>query len=114
MSLTAAEPNLARLYVYGCRAQPLNKHIPRQQKLDPRAHIGYLVGHDSTNIYRISIPSLETVVRTRDVTFNEDLFHDPSELDLGHVLREEVDNVVEILDLPLHSPQTTLRRTMKA
>jgi hypothetical protein len=59
-----------------------------------------LVGYDSTNIYRIWIPSQEKVICTRDVSFDEDLFYDPAELDLGHLLREEVKQVIEILDLP--------------
>lgn len=40
--------------VYGCRAYPLKYDIPRLNKLAPRAHIGYLVGYDSTNIFRIA------------------------------------------------------------
>jgi hypothetical protein len=47
------KPRFAHMHVYGCRAYPLNHHIPKKDKLDPRAHIGYLVGYDSTNIYRI-------------------------------------------------------------
>jgi hypothetical protein len=47
------KPRYAHMHVYGCRAYPLEHHIPRTEKLNPRAHIGYLVGYDSTNIYRI-------------------------------------------------------------
>ncbi|ERF70143.1 hypothetical protein EPUS_00330 [Endocarpon pusillum Z07020] len=99
-SLLKQKPNLAHLRTYGCRAYPLNKHIPRLQKLQLRAYIGYLVGYESTNIYRIWIPSLEKVVRTRDVTFNEELFYDPAELDIGHLLRESTNQVIEILEIP--------------
>ncbi|EDN07033.1 predicted protein [Histoplasma mississippiense (nom. inval.)] len=55
----------AHLRAYGCRAyakipnEILNRN--RSQKLDPRAHIGYLVGYDSTNIFRIWIPHLDRV-----------------------------------------------------
>ena len=31
----------------------------KKRKLDPRAYIGYLVGYDSTNIFRIWIPHKE-------------------------------------------------------
>jgi transposase InsO family protein len=99
-ALTQSKPNLSHLRVYGCRAYPLNKHIPRSGKLQPRAHIGYLTGYDSLNIYRVWIPSQEKVVRTRDVTFDEELFYNPAELDLGHVLREKVSQAVEILEQP--------------
>ena len=104
------KPSLAHLHVYGCRAYPLNKHIPRLQKLEPRAHIGYLVGYDSTNIFRIWIPSLEKVVRTRDVTFMEETYYDPADVDIGHLLRENVDQVLEILEPlpPFVAPATSV------
>jgi hypothetical protein len=53
-----------------------------------------LTGYDSSNIYRVWIPSQEKVVRTRDVTFDEELFYNPAELDLGHILRGEVSQAV--------------------
>ena len=109
-ALTGQPPNLAHLHVYGCRAYPLNKKIPHRQKLEPRAHIGHLVGYDSSNIYRIWIPSQNKVIRTRDVSFDESLFYDPSELDLGHILHEDVENAVEVIQQPpslLKEPTTT-------
>jgi hypothetical protein len=106
--LTQSKPNLSHLRVYSYRAYPLNKHIPRLEKLQARAHIGYLTGYDSSNIYRVWIPSQEKVVRTRDITFDEELFYDPAELDLGHVLREEVSQAVKILEQPsITAPQTS-------
>jgi hypothetical protein len=99
-ALTQSKPNLSHLRVYGCRAYPLNKHIPRSKKLQARAHIGYLMGYDSSNIYRVWIPSQQKVVRTRDVTFNEELFYEPGELDLGHILHENVSQAVKILKMP--------------
>jgi hypothetical protein len=52
-ALTKEKPDLSHLHVFGCRAYPYIKNIPRKDKLEPRAHLGYLVGYDSTNIYRI-------------------------------------------------------------
>ena len=46
-------------------------------KLSPRAHIGWLVGFDSTNIFRIYVLKLNRVISTRDVTFDETLKYDP-------------------------------------
>jgi hypothetical protein len=43
-------------------------------KLDPRAHIGYLVGYNSTNIYRVWIPYKGIVISTRDMIFDEYTF----------------------------------------
>jgi len=81
-------PSIAHLRVYGCRAYPLNPRIPRKKKLEPRAHIGYLVGYNSTNIFRIWVPSEKKVIATRDVTFNETRFYDPEEPDLASQLHE--------------------------
>ncbi|KAM4064184.1 reverse transcriptase (RNA-dependent DNA polymerase) [Hirsutella rhossiliensis] len=66
---------------YGCRAYPLTyKALQNKQKkdlkTDPHTEIGYLVGYDSTNIFRIWIPSSSEVRRLRDVTFNEHKFYE--------------------------------------
>ena len=45
--------------------------INRCQKLDLNAWVSYLVGYDSTGIYRIQNPRINKVVRLRDVTFDE-------------------------------------------
>ena len=55
----------------------LDKRIKKGDKLSPYASIRYLVGYNSTNIYRIWISSLYKVIRTKDVTFDETLFYDP-------------------------------------
>jgi DNA-directed RNA polymerase subunit L len=47
------KPDLSHLHVFGYHAYPLIKNIPHKDKLEPRAHLGYLVNYDSTNIYRI-------------------------------------------------------------
>jgi len=46
-------PLLTYIHVYGCKTYILDKRIRRGDKLAPRALIGYLVGYDLTNIYRI-------------------------------------------------------------
>ncbi|RYP53215.1 hypothetical protein DL770_011001 [Monosporascus sp. CRB-9-2] len=50
------------------RIEPSN----RKRKLDPKAWIGYLVGYQSSNIYRIWNPLTNKVVATRDVIFDEE------------------------------------------
>jgi hypothetical protein len=99
-------PSIAHLRVYGCRAYPLNYNITKSEKLKPRAHIGYLVGYDSTNIFRIWVPSKQRVVRSRDVTFNETLFYDPLVPDITQLLRVEVEQVVEVIDMASSQPLT--------
>lgn len=75
-------PDWSGIYVYGCRAYPLQREREantnrRFYKTHPRGHIGYLVGYQASNIYRIWIPVLEKVISTRNVTFNEHTFYDP-------------------------------------
>lgn len=99
-ALIGEKPKLSHLHPYGCRAYPLKNLIPRKEKLVPRAFIGYLIGYDSTNIFRIWIPSRMRVVRTRDVTFDHSRFYDPTDLDLGNLLTVTVEEVIEVLELP--------------
>jgi hypothetical protein len=74
------------------------------QKTIPHSHIGYLVGYNSTNIYRIWIPSKKKVIAIWDVTFNESLFYDSKEADLGHQIRE-IDEVIEVFEVPRYQQQ---------
>jgi hypothetical protein len=70
------QPQQAHLKVYGCKAFALTKEAlkksQRRKRLEPKAWIGYLVGYNSTNIYRVWNPITAQVVSTRDVMFNED------------------------------------------
>lgn len=63
------KPSLAHLNEIGARAYTLNHALKRADKLESRALIGQLVGYDSSNIYRIWMPTLRRVIRTRDVVF---------------------------------------------
>jgi hypothetical protein len=67
----------------------LKKHRPR--KLDPRASICYLVGYDSTNIFRIWIPHQGKVISTRDVLFDEETFFNGKNLQLSNELIAHMD-----------------------
>jgi hypothetical protein len=76
----------------------------RLQQLDPKAWIRYLVGYQSTNIYRIWIPSIAKVVSTQDVVFNkETVFNGKTEdlIDnLMHNTLEEITTWVKTVKLP--------------
>ena len=61
--LYRSKPRISHMKPYGCRAYPLNYDILKLQKLQPRAHVGYLVGYNSRNIYRIWIPSKDKTIR---------------------------------------------------
>jgi hypothetical protein len=97
-------PPLVHLKAYGCRAYALTteaKHKKnRLMKLDPRAQVGYLVGYDSTNIYRIWIPHKGTVISTRDVIFDETTFFDGQRTDVSAKAIAEMDELIEKIKLP--------------
>jgi len=48
----------------------------RLSKLDPQAYISYLVGYNSTNIYRIWILYKGIIISTRDIIFDKKTFFD--------------------------------------
>ena len=92
------KPSVAHYSPIGCRAYVYRRDVKAAEKTEPRAHIGYLVGYDSSNIYRVWIPSLDRVIRTRDVifkwnfTYKDDVLHN---VGTGKVTEQEV----ETLDL---------------
>ena len=83
---TGRPPNLSHLRKIECKAYTLDKHIPQKEKLREWAHIGNLVGYDSTNIFRVWIPSQHKIIRTRDVLFDETALYNPSEPDLAQLI----------------------------
>jgi hypothetical protein len=92
------KPNIAYLRIYSCRAYPLIHKIPKKQKLRLRAQIGYLVGYDSSNIFRIWIPQDKKVIETRDVTFDESKKYDPD--NLRPPLLERVEEPLQTIEFP--------------
>lgn len=50
-----------------------------------------------TRIFRIWIPSKNRIIRSRDVIFDDNLFYDPKDLDLGATLPESVERMIEYI-----------------
>jgi hypothetical protein len=67
----------------------------KDYKLALRARIGYLIGYQSINIYRIWMPQQEEVRPEKNVVFNEAIFFDSRELD------EPEKEVVTTLKIPI-------------
>jgi hypothetical protein len=95
------KPRQEHLKVFGCKAFAMTteakKKVNRRRRLNPKAWIGYLIGYDSTNIYRIWNPVLNKVFRTRDVDFNEDVVFD------GKIPETELDelrNMIQEIEEP--------------
>jgi hypothetical protein len=93
---TIKVPDLSYLRVIGCKAYVRIPNIPRLKKMDPRAFIGYLIGYESTNSFRIWVPQRRKVIITRDVIFDEDSKYNPEEKQ--QVLAPEI---IEIIENPL-------------
>ena len=101
-AVTHMEPQLFHLKAYGCKAYAHKHNLPKKLKLDERAHIGHLVGYDSTNIFRIWVPSKRKIIRTRDVIFDEDKgkSYDPTEPDLYQLVTEPM--IETTFEIPQH------------
>jgi hypothetical protein len=109
------KPILHHLKAYGCKCYALIKstgdpdYPKKLQKLAPRAHIGYLVGYESTNIYRVWIPHKKKVISARDVIFDENEFFDGKPLRMTNELMAALDEAIEIVELPPETDQEDLQ-----
>jgi hypothetical protein len=99
-----AKPKCSHIRIYGSKAYALNHKIARTDKLAPRANVGYLVGWDSTNIFRVWVPILKRVIRTRDVTFDESHGFDPKDLEITEM--PEIINTIRLIALQEHDADT--------
>ncbi len=98
-ALTDQKSRLSHLHSYESRAYALKNIIPKKEKLESRAFIDHLVSYDSINIYRIWILSRMRVVRTRNVTFDENRFYDLTDLDRDHMLKTTIEDVIQVLEI---------------
>ena len=84
------KPDIGNLYLFGSRAYIRIEGIPRKEKMLPRAQIGYLVGYDAHNIWRIWIPKDKKVIRARDCQFDETRQYDPDEPFISEIIKQDV------------------------
>ena len=91
------KPNVSHFQPIGCRAYVLRKDLKRADKAEFRTHIGYLLGYDSTNTFRIWVPKLNRVIRTRDVLFDRNHMYKDDE---RQSLTTEERDYIEVLDIP--------------
>ena len=102
MAIEHKRPDQSHLRAYGCKAFAMMtdalKKTSRLQRFKPNAWIGYLVGYDSTNVYRVWNPVMNKVVRTRDVTFNEyETFNGDLETLKDDMLKIQLDELSKLL-----------------
>ena len=72
----------------------------RLNKLDPQAHISYLVGYDSTNIYRIWILYKGIIISTKDIIFDKKIFFNGRQTNITKDLHVELDMLIKKIQLP--------------
>ena len=73
--------------------------LGRFQKLVLRVYIGYLVGYEFINIYRVWILYKKKVVLVRDVIFNEEVFFDGKSTKITTELMTALDEVVDLVEV---------------
>jgi hypothetical protein len=95
------KPKCGHMRIIGSKAYALKHNIPKTDKLSERADIGYLVGYDSTNIFRVWIPTLKRVIRTRDVVFDEYTQYNP----MGQLVPKSPEVVETIKLYALEEPE---------
>jgi Reverse transcriptase (RNA-dependent DNA polymerase) len=101
------KPQQAHLRVFGCKAFAMTAEAQlkknRRQRLNPKAWIGFLVGYNSTNIYRIWNPATNRVIAVRDVVFNEKhTFNGDIQTikdDLLHISSEELETMLRRVEI---------------
>jgi hypothetical protein len=73
-------------------------HIKKRPKLDKvsdRAFIGWHCGYESTNIYRVWVPSQHRIISVRDITF------DPTQrYRLDEVEDSQIEEIVRTYEVP--------------
>ncbi len=71
----------------------------RFQKLALRVYIGYFVGYESINIYKVWISYKKKVVLARNMIFNEEAFFDSKPTKIIIELITALDEVVDLVEI---------------
>lgn len=71
---TGKKPRIKHMRIIGSTCYA---HIPKQKrrKMDNKARKAYLIGYDSDERYRLWIQATNSIICSRDVTFNEKLMN---------------------------------------
>ena len=98
------KPWLTGLRILGSLVYVLVKHgIPKLDKFEPKAQLGYLVGIEASNIYRIWMPMTNRVIRSRDVRIDETVRYKPpttaTHLLVSEAEKERLQRIQDLLDV---------------
>ena len=107
------QPLVAHFSQIGCKAYVLNKKLKKADKLESRTFVRYLVGYNSTNIYRIWLPKKNQILRVRDVLFQKDsLFSNHANAETEAIVQQDIEilNIPSVKDTEADHTLTDMRR----
>jgi hypothetical protein len=95
--LKLPEPRVAlhHLVPFGSKAFVHIKQRPKLDKTLDRAFIGWHCGYDSTNIYRVWVPSQHRIISVRDVTFDPSQRYRPNE-----AVDPQIKEIITLYEVP--------------
>ena len=95
------KPYVGNLFLFGSKAY-VRIDTKKSEKMAPRAQIGYLVGYEAHNIWRIWVtgPNGSKVIRARDVVFDETKKYDPEYPFAREIVREGISQIIERIGTP--------------
>ena len=88
----------------------------KKQKLAERTHIGYFIGYNSSNIYRIWNVNKNKVIKTKNITFNENSCYDFTNIDLSQFISKpfiEIDLLELIQSNPIEAIEIDSNKKLK-
>ncbi|EED14304.1 conserved hypothetical protein [Talaromyces stipitatus ATCC 10500] len=95
------KPYVGNLFLFGSKAY-VRVDTKKSEKMALRAQIGFLVGYEAHNIWKIwtTGPNGSKVIRARDVIFDEMKKYDPEHPFAKEIVREGVQRYVDNVDIP--------------
>ncbi|RFN41883.1 putative retrotransposon hobs hobase [Fusarium flagelliforme] len=88
------QPRIGHMKVIGCKAFAMTETAQLKDKrlwsrTNPKAWIGFLVGYNSQNIFRVWNPVTNKIYITRDVLFNEEEFFSADMIQMKETIGEQ-------------------------
>ena len=71
----------------------------RFQKLTPRIYIGYLVGYESINIYKVWILCKKKIISVQDIIFNKEAFFNSKPIKIITKLITTLDKAINLIEI---------------
>lgn len=100
------KPLLHHLKAYGCKCYILIKskgnlqYPSKHWKLNAKVYISFLVGYESTNIYKVWVPHKKKIILVRDIIFQKDECWDGKKIQISMDNIKELNEAIEIMEVP--------------